>query len=126
MEVIQKIKTHKDLEVWKNSMDLVTLVYQVSANIPKEEQFGLISQIKRSVVSVPSNIAEGYGRAHTNELIQFLNISKGSLVELDTQLLICLNLGFLPINDVNPLLDKINKIKSQLINLIKALKQKNN
>ena len=76
MEEVKIIKTHKDLEVWKGSMDLVTLVYQISSQIPKEEQFGLISQIRRSAVSVPSNIVEGFGRAHTNELIQFLNISK--------------------------------------------------
>lgn len=77
---------YKDLEVWKQSMVLVTEVYQATGDFPKEELFGLVSQMRRAAVSIPSNIAEGCGRKNTKEYIQFLYISKGSLFELETQI----------------------------------------
>lgn len=76
---MREIKSHKDLEVWKLAMALVEKVYQLTNSFPKVEQFGLTSQIRRSAVSVPSNIAEGAGRQNTKEFIQFLYISLGSL-----------------------------------------------
>ena len=86
--------THKDLEVWKRSIDLVLKVYDLSKNIPSEEKYGLISQIKRSSVSIPSNIAEGAGRSSTKEFIRFIDIANGSLSELETQLIITNKLGY--------------------------------
>ena len=77
--------THKDLEVWKKSMDLVVDVYKLMKQLPESEKYGLISQIKRSSISIPSNIAEGAGRASTKEFIRFLDIATGSLSELETQ-----------------------------------------
>lgn len=77
---------YKDLEVWKQSMVLVTEVHQATGDFPKEELFGLVSQMRRAAVSIPSNIAEGCGRKNTKEYIQFLYISKGSLFELETQI----------------------------------------
>ena len=86
--------THKDLEVWKLSIDLVLKVYESTKTIPAEEKFGLTSQMKRSAVSVPSNIAEGAGRSSTKEFIRFLDIANGSLSELETQLIIAQKLNY--------------------------------
>ena len=86
---------HKDLEVWKKSMDLVVSVYQITKLFPDSEKFGLTSQMRRSVVSVPSNIAEGSARKGNKELIQFLHIAIGSLSELETQYLIAIRLEFI-------------------------------
>ena len=79
---------HKDLDVWKKSIDLVIRVYKITEKIPVEEKFGLISQVKRSSVSIASNIAEGAGRSSKQEFIRFLDIATGSLSELETQLII--------------------------------------
>lgn len=86
---------YKNLKVWQESVDLVTLVYQVTASYPKSEQFGLVSQMRRCVVSIPSNIAEGYGRGTNGDLIHFLSISLGSSNELDTQLILSRRLSFI-------------------------------
>jgi four helix bundle protein len=80
------MQTHKDLDVWKLSMDLVVDIYQITDSLPKSELFGLTSQIRRAAVSVPSNIAEGSARKNTTEYIQFLYIALGSITEVDTQL----------------------------------------
>jgi len=90
-----EIKSFRDLIVWQKSMLLVSEIYEQTATYPKEELYGLTSQIRRSAVSVPSNIAEGYGRRSTREYARFLQISIGSLYELDTQLEISRNLGYL-------------------------------
>lgn len=90
---------HKELDVWKKSMDLVEQVYIMSNVFPDAEKFGLTSQIRRAAVSVPSNIAEGAGRKGTKEFVQFLHIALGSLSELDTQYLIAVRLNFIDKND---------------------------
>ena len=87
--------THRDLTAWREAMDLVELVYQATADFPKAELFGLTSQIRRSAVSVPSNIAEGSARNSPRELLHFLGISCGSLAELETQLELAARLGYL-------------------------------
>ena len=80
------MKSYSDLIVWQKSVTMVTLVYRLVHNFPKDEKFALTSQIKRSTVSIPSNIAEGYGRNYTKEYARFLQISRGSLFEMQTQL----------------------------------------
>lgn len=85
---------HKDLDVWKKSMDLVVEVYDWTTLFPDEEKYGLISQMRRAAVSIPSNIAEGSARKGDKELLQFINIALGSVAELETQYLIVLRLKF--------------------------------
>ncbi|MBN2350359.1 MAG: four helix bundle protein [Bacteroidales bacterium] len=116
--------THKDLEVWKNSIDLVTRIYQITENFPKEELYGLVSQIRRSSVSLPSNISEGAGRNYKKEYIQFLYIAMGSLSELETQIIISKNLALLSKEDFQELNERMNLIRSQLSGLIHYLKIK--
>jgi four helix bundle protein len=109
-----------DLKIWQISMDLVEDVYKITSNFPKEEMYALSSQMKRSAISIPSNIAEGASRQTTKEFIKFLYISLGSLSELETQLLIAnrLNYAF----DVEKVLFKIKGLKKMIINMIQSLK----
>lgn len=118
------MKTHKDLEVWKNSIALVTDIYSITKQYPNSEIYGLTNQIRRSAVSVPSNIAEGAGRNHNKENIQFLYISLGSLSELETQIIISHNLGYIEENTLTDICNKIKLITSQLTGFIKFLKEK--
>lgn len=112
--------THKDLIVWKKSMEVVVLVYEFVGKLPKAERFGLISQMQRAAVSVPSNIAEGAGRNSKKELLRFLYISQGSLSELNTQIQIC---QMLKLSFPGPeLIDKLDHTGKLLTNLIKSLK----
>jgi len=118
------MKTHKDLEVWKKSIELVTEIYQVTKNFPKEEIYGLTSQIRRSAVSVPSNIAEGAARQFNKEYIQFLYIALGSLMELDTQLIIAKNNDFIDeekLNLIEKNIEAIGKMINGLINYRKSI-----
>lgn len=89
------MKSHKDLEVWKRSIDLVEVIYKLTQGFPKSEQFSLSVQMQRSAISVPSNIAEGSGRMSRGDYIRFLYIARGSLLELDTQLEIAKRLGYI-------------------------------
>jgi four helix bundle protein len=116
------MKTHKDLDVWKESIVLVTDVYRITDKFPGKERFGLTSQIRRSAVSIPSNIAEGAARKTANEFKQFLFIALGSGSELDTQLLISLNLSFISRKEYDELVSKLNLISRMLQGLIKSLK----
>ncbi|HBX50590.1 MAG TPA: four helix bundle protein [Bacteroidales bacterium] len=89
------MKTHKDLDAWKSSVEFVTQMYKITESFPKSEEFGLKDQLRRAAVSIPSNIAEGAARNHTKEFIQFLYISLGSLSEVETQLIIAQNLNYI-------------------------------
>ena len=115
------MKSYRDLIVWQKSMDVETLIYKLVKQFPDDEKFGLISQIKRSSVSVPSNIAEGYGRNYTKDYIRFLNIARGSLYEMQTQLQVALNLDFIvevDLNEINSLSVEVEKMLNSLINKI--------
>ena len=116
-----KIKSYRDLIVWQKAMELVTDVYKLSGNFPKEEQYGLTLQIRRSAVSVPSNIAEGYGRKSTNDYIRFLQIACGSLYELQTQLEIGVNLTYIARNNSEGIFALLNEIERMLNSMIKKL-----
>jgi four helix bundle protein len=97
MESIRRrVSSYRDLVVWQKAVDLVTEVYTATSSFPREEAFGLTAQMRRCAVSVPSNIAEGQGRATKGEFIQFLSHARGSLFELETQLHIAGRLGYLP------------------------------
>jgi four helix bundle protein len=117
---LDKIKSHKDLKVWQESMTLVTQIYKISEDFPKHEIYGLSSQIRRAAVSIPSNIAEGAGRKGENEFTRFLYIALGSLSELETQLEISHRLGY--IKDIEVINNSIYFIRNMLANLIKSLK----
>src|SRR5699024_69885 len=104
------MRTHKDLKVWQDSMELVEMVYIFSKTLPKDEMYGLTSQIKRSAVSIPSNIAEGAGRKGEAEWIRFLYIALGSLTELETQLELCKRLKMGDLN-LDPIFNKIKSVR---------------
>lgn len=110
--------SHKKLDVWKFAVDLVKEIYRLTATFPKEEIYGLTSQMRRAAVSVPSNLAEGAARRNNKEFIQFLYIAFGSLSELDTQLHIAKELGYVEDKDVEGvagLIEKTSKLISGLI-----------
>lgn len=114
------VRSHEDLKVWQESMDLVEEVYKVTACFPKEEIYGLTSQIRRAAVSVPSNIAEGAGRQSKPEWIRFLFIAQGSLSELETQLKIAERLKY--VSEVNEVMSMVFYIRNMLSKLIKSMK----
>ena len=110
------MKTHVDLDVWKRAMDFVEMVYVLSACFPKEEVYGLTSQVRRAAVSIPSNIAEGASRQSTKEFIQFLYISLGSLSEVETQLMLSYRLKY--VSSIQEELKHATIIKKMLNGLI--------
>ena len=95
------IKSYRDLLVWQKGIELAKDIYALTKSLPPSEKFGLISQMRRAAVFVPSNIAEGQARRHTKEFRQFLHIARGSLAELDTQLTVAVQLGFVAQEDVD-------------------------
>jgi len=118
------MKTHKDLEVWKLSIELVSDIYKATGVFPKEELFGITNQIRRAAVSVPTNIAEGSGRHGLGELRQFIGIAKGSLSELETLLIISNNLGYISKPDFESINNKVISIFKMLSSLNKSLGNK--
>lgn len=122
MNEVANVKTHKDLDVWRKSMDFVTKLYKTTAVFPKEEMYGLSSQMRRAAVSIPSNIAEGAARKSNKEFIQFLHIALGSTVEIETQLIVSKNLKFID-EELFVILDKErNEIGRMLYGLIRYRK----
>lgn len=115
------IKSYRDLQVWQKGVQLASLVYQTSRVLPKDEQFGLISQMRRAAVSVPSNIAEGYGRRSRADYVRFLNMAMGSLFELQTQAEIAANLGYFAVEVSQPLVADAREIERMLSALIRKL-----
>ncbi len=118
------MRTHKDLDAWKNSMELAHEVYKFTANYPQSELYGLANQMRRAAVSVPSNIAEGAARVSAKEFARFLCISQGSLAELETQTILSGRLGFLQPQDSTKLLGEMNLVRAQLAGLTRYLKRK--
>jgi four helix bundle protein len=115
------INSYKDLIVWQRGMDVVETVYQITAKLPASEQWGLISQMRRAAVSVPSNIAEGYGRQATGEYRHHLSIARASSLELETQILLCRRVGYLAQDDLKPVLSQIDDISKMLASLVLKL-----
>lgn len=116
------MRNHKDLIVWQKSMALVKRVYEVTRAFPHEEMFGLTSQMRRAAVSIPSNIAEGYGRIYDKERINFLSIALGSASELETQLMISEDLGVTANGDNAELSSLNNEVIRMLTSLIKGIR----
>lgn len=114
--------SHKKLDAWKSAMKLVVEIYNTTKSFPKEEFSGLTKQIRRSAVSIPSNIAEGCARQNDKEIIHFLYISIGSLSEVETQLLIAKELNY--VKDIEQILSDLNTEKGIILGLIKYLKSK--
>ena len=114
---------YKDLDVWKVSIDLTCETYNLIKRLPKEEQYSLADQMRRAVVSIPSNIAEGRGRQSDTEFAHYLYIAKGSCYELETQIIICEKLNYLNENECERVFELTNKVSRMLANLIKTLKR---
>jgi four helix bundle protein len=117
----RNMKTHKDLEVWKNSLKLVSEIYAITNTFPREEIFGLTSQIRRASVSIASNISEGAARNQKREFIRFMQISMGSLAEVETQLTISLMLKYMDKSSFSVVQGQINQIRAQLSGLIRMV-----
>ena len=114
-------KSYRDLLVWQKAMLAAKMVYLLVKQLPQEELFALSNQIRRSAISIPSNIAEGQARNSTREFLQFLSIAKGSKAELETQLILCVEINYLSYNDVYPILVLLEEIGKMLNALIKKL-----
>jgi len=116
-----KVKSYEDLLIWQRAIGLAKAVYERTRSFPREELYGLASQLRRAVVSVPSNIAEGQARQHTKEFVQFLYHSLGSLAEVDTQLIIAEAIGLLPREDLEVLQKEVTEIRKMTHALIQKL-----
>lgn len=121
MEMSENIRSFRDLEVWKKSMDFAISIYALTREFPQSETYGLSTQLRRAAVSIPSNIAEGSSRGSTREFIQFIHVANGSLSEIETQLELAVRLEYIPENSLQ---HQINHIRSMLYGLTKALKAK--
>jgi len=117
------VHNFRELAVWKKAQLLTKDVYKLSANFPDIEKFGLTSQIRRSTISIPSNIAEGSSRNSSKDFVRFLRIALGSAFELETQLLLSIDLDFTSEEEVNPINDRIQEIQKMLIGLERKLLQ---
>jgi len=116
------MKGHRDLRVWQESIGLVKDIYTLTGQFPEEEKFGLVTQMRRSAVSIPSNIAEGAARGSQREFAQFLVIARGSLSELETQLIIAKELNYL--SDISGIENRVQAIFLLLAGLLNKVKKK--
>ena len=115
------IKTFKELIVWQEAMKLVEMCYLQTKNFPKEEMYGLTSQLRKAAISIPANIAEGYGRNSRKEYLQFLSIANGSITELETHLLITERLNYLTKNTIVEIQTQLTSVSKLLSALRKSL-----
>ena len=118
------MKSHKDLDVWKRSIALVSVIYAVTKDFPKEELYGITSQIRRAAVSIPSNISEGAARYHNKEFVQFLYITLGSLSELETQIIVSEKLNYISNAISEKIQNELSDIRKMVLGLISHLRKK--
>jgi four helix bundle protein len=118
-----QIRDYRDLIVWKEAMEIAELVYSLTRAFPREEDFGLTSQMRRAAVSVPSNIAEGFGRGQRKSFVQFLRIAQGSLKEMETQALLSARIGFLGSEDLSDLLPRCERLGKRLVQFVRSLER---
>ena len=116
-------KGYRQLEVWKKAMDFDEVVYSITREFPDDERYGLTSQIRRAAVSIPSNIAEGYGRKSDGDYSRFLSIAQGSLAEVETQLILAVRLKFLAREETVPVWESLQEIARMLTGLKKSIKK---
>ena len=116
------ISSYRDLQVWQRGMDLVVESYRLTEKLPNAELYGLVSQIRRAAVSIPANVAEGHGRYHTREFLRHLSIAKGSLMELETELIAAGRLGFIPEPEVRSALRATAELGRMLAGLTRSLR----
>jgi len=119
-----KVKDYSQLIAWQKAMDFVEAVYRASKSFPKDEMFGLTSQIRRAAVSIPSNIAEGQSRRSSREFVHFLAVAKGSLSEAETQLMIAGRLGYIRNDDLSKLLEKAGELGRVVNGLSNAIEKR--
>ena len=119
-----EIKSYRDLLVWQRAMDIAVLCYSVTRNFPRDELFGLTSQLRRSAASIAANIAEGHGRENSGSFVQFLRIAQGSLKETETHLILAGRIGLAKELDIKPALEKCEEIGRMLRSLIRAIQDK--
>jgi len=117
----EKLKSYKDLVVWQKSIVLVKRIYQLTRPFPADEKFGLVSQMRRAAVSVPSNLAEGHARNTTGEFIQFISHAEGSLAELETQVILAVELSFCSGSEAQPVQDLIEEVQKMANALRRSL-----
>jgi four helix bundle protein len=120
----QSIKSYRDLRVWQDAMTLAESCYRLAAQLPRDELFGLTSQIRRAAASIPANIAEGHGRENTGSFVQSLRISQGSLKELETHLLLAERVGILAAPDLEIVLGRCESLGKMVRALIRSLQDK--
>ena len=120
------VNSYRDLEVWQKATDLVIECYRLTNRFPKSELYGLTAQIQKAAISVPANIAEGHGRDHLGDYLHHLSIANGSLMELETHLLIANKLCYLKETDLEPVLSRTAEVGRMLAGLARALRRKRN
>jgi four helix bundle protein len=118
------VRTYRDLSVWQRAMDLVVVAYQRTKRLPKDELYGLTSQIHGAETSIPANIAEGQGRRFTGEFLHLLGVARGSLIELETHMLVSHRFGFLNSSEVNECLDVAPQVSRMLSGLMRSLESR--
>jgi four helix bundle protein len=116
-----KIRTYRDLDIWKKGIELVKEIYRLTEKFPKQEMYCLVPQMRRSAISVPSNVAEGFRRYHNKEYRQFLYVSLGSCAELETQVTIAKELKYIKKDEEDILLERSDHICRMISNLLKKL-----
>jgi len=116
-----QITDYKDLTVWRSAMSLCEAVYSVTRDMPSDEKFGLTSQMRRAAVSVPANIAEGYGRGSRQDYLRFVKIARGSAAELETELLLAQRMGLLDVGRCARTTDLVRQVRQLLQGLVRAL-----
>lgn len=116
------IRSFRDLFAWQKAIDLCQEVYRLAQGFPGEERFGLTAQMRRAAVSIPSNIAEGYGRGRKRDYVRFLNVARGSLYELETQLVLVVRLGLADGDSAGPYTERVREVDRILCALIRAIR----
>ena len=118
------IHDYRDLEVWKRGRAMAKVIYLLTRQFPREELYGMTSQMRRAATSIPANIAEGWGRHYTAEFIQFLRTANGSRTELETHLLLCMDVGLCTEHQIQPVLEELTIMGKQMVSLQRSLSRR--